>query len=77
MRQVLVLLQTKKVLTRPWCLLELHAAINHGIPVLPIKVVKPLSAEGKDQNYDFAEAAHFLRHLDAELPKENPGASWN
>ena len=35
------------------------------MPVLPVKV---------SSGYDFAGADLFLRHLDDELPKANPGA---
>jgi len=36
----LVLLLTKCVLVRPWCIVEIVTAVNHGIPVLPVQVMK-------------------------------------
>ena len=33
---VVVLLCTEGLLTRPWCLLELYEARKHNIPVLPV-----------------------------------------
>ena len=34
----MVLLYTKGVLQRPWCLLELQAAVNHNVPIVLLKV---------------------------------------
>merc|ERR1719329_1183065 len=36
-----VVLLTTNVLTRPWCLVEIWAAYEAGIPVLPVEVSKP------------------------------------
>ena len=35
---VLLILQTRNVLTRPWCLLELNAAIEASVPIVAIRV---------------------------------------
>ena len=37
---VLVLLLTDEVMTRPWCLVEIHTALAHGIPIVPIQLGK-------------------------------------
>jgi len=37
----LILLLTKGVLTRPWCLIEITAAIQDGVQVIPVEVSKP------------------------------------
>jgi len=63
---VLILFQSKKVLERPWCLLELYAAATNGIPIVA------LSCAGK--GYDFGAATEFLTHLDTALPKVNKAA---
>ena len=63
---VLIIFQSKKVLERPWCLLELYAAATNGIPIVA------LSCAGK--GYDFGAAADFLTHLDTALPKVNKTA---
>ena len=36
--EVLVLLQTKSVLTRPWVILELYTAITHDVPIVALSV---------------------------------------
>ena len=36
--EVLVLLQTKSVLTRPWVILELYTAITHDVPIVALNV---------------------------------------
>ena len=63
---VVVLLQSKDVLTRPWCLLELYAAATAGIPIVA------LACSGK--GYDFAAAEDHLLHLDTSLHVANPSA---
>eukprot|EP01048_Picozoa_sp_COSAG05_P020276 COSAG05_NODE_3402_length_2085_cov_1.749245_1_plen_447_part_00 len=65
--QVLVLLQTKDVLTRPLCLLELTTALDAGVPIVGVNLV------GK--GYDLREAVKFLTHLDTELDKATPDGS--
>ena len=63
---VVVLLQSKDVLTRPWCLLELYAAATAGIPIVS------LDCSGK--GYDFAAAEDHLLHLDTSILTSNPSA---
>jgi hypothetical protein len=36
--RVLVLMLSREMMTRPWCLLEIHAALTHGIPIVPIRL---------------------------------------
>ena len=55
------------MLLRPWCILEIHAAVTAGIPIIAV------SLRGKA--YDFAHAQRTLTYLDTELEKYNPGAS--
>lgn len=64
----LLLLQTKSVLTRPYCLLELYEALNNEVPVVGVALRGPNA-------YDFGDAVAFLTHLDATLEAANPGAS--
>ena len=47
----LVVLQSAAILHRPWCLLEMHAAIEGGIPIIAIAIA------GK--GYDYATAANL------------------
>lgn len=64
----LLLLQTKNVLTRPYCLLELYQAIEHDVPIIGVCI------RGANM-YDFGDAYNFLTHLDTQLEERNPGAS--
>ena len=64
---VLVLLQSSEVLLRPWCIFELHTAIEHGIPIVAVVI--------ESKAYDFAKAGKLMLHLDTILELENPGAS--
>jgi len=54
----LVAILTKKYLTRPWCLAELHAAITYNVPIIPLNVI--------GGGYDFTEARLFLEKLTPE-----------
>ena len=65
----IVLLQTRSVLTRPYCLLELLTAIENRVPIVGVSVT------GRDAAYDYAEAANLLTWLDEELDAVNPGAA--
>ena len=68
--RVLVLVQTKSVLTRPYCLLEVLTAIEAGIPIVGVQV-----AGRQEHAYDFNEVLRLLTHLDTQLDVANPGAS--
>ena len=68
--EVLVLLCTPSVLTRPWCLLELWEAHVHGIPILPLIIIPVAGQPGFDR-----VAAHaMVSSLETELDKHTPGA---
>ena len=58
---VLVLLQTKSILTRPWCLIEMITAMDAGVPIVGVCLTKHAFP------YDFEEAAHFMTFLDTLL----------
>ena len=58
---VLVLLQSANVLSRPYCVLELVTAIEAGVPVLGVT----LSSSG----YIFSEASALLTHLDEQVTR--------
>ena len=62
----LLLFQSKEVLHRPWCLIELNTAIAHGVPIIA------LNCNGKE--YDFVEAVDFMHHLETSLKNSNPSA---
>ena len=62
-----VLFQSSGVLTRPWCLLEIHTAIKHSVPIVCLNVKGP-------NPYDYGMATTFMAHLDSELDRANPGA---
>jgi len=66
--KVLVVILTKLYLTRPWCLYELHVAIESNIPIVPVLI--------SDGGYDFKEGAKFLSTLTSEtLDEKNKEAS--
>ncbi|KAL1496857.1 hypothetical protein AB1Y20_014442 [Prymnesium parvum] len=64
---VLLLLATRGVLTRPYCLIEIWEAYTHQRPVLllPLETSHP---------FDFEDAVRLLANLKEELPKRNPEA---
>ena len=62
----LLLIQSKEVLHRPWCLIALDAAITHGVPIVALTCV------GK--GYDFVTAIDFLHHLETCLETADPDA---
>ena len=64
--EVFVLLLTENVLTRPWCLLELHEAARRHKPIVM------LSLKGK--RFDFDDAFELLSDLEGNLPSLNPHA---
>ena len=66
--QVLVLLQSKGVLTRPWVIIELHTALTHGIPIVALNVQNHAP-------YDYAAASEFLLNFDKDIELANPGAA--
>ena len=66
--EVLVLLQTKGVLTRPWVILELYTALTNQVPVVALNVMNA-------NPYEYSEAAELLMHLDVDLDGMNPGAT--
>ncbi|KAL3922741.1 MAG: hypothetical protein SGPRY_004452, partial [Prymnesium sp.] len=61
---VLVLLATKLVLTRPWCLLELLETARRNIPV----VIVLMGGGG----FTVEGARHFARNLEGEMSRLNP-----
>jgi hypothetical protein len=65
--KALILIQSAKVLERPYCLLELVAAIDASVPIVGVAL------QGTNA-YDFATASRFLQHLDSFLDQVNPGA---
>ena len=66
--KVLVLLQTKGVLTRPWVIMELYTAITNEVPIVALNVKNA-------SPYDYAEAMNFLMFFDQEIDIANPGAA--
>ena len=66
--QVLVLLQSKGVLTRPWVIIELFTAITSGVPIVALNVQNA-------NRYDYAAASEFLLNFDADIEVANPGAA--
>ena len=61
---VLVLVQSLNVCSRPWCIMELVTAIESGVPIICLNLTSGVAA------YDFAAASSLLRHLDTQLEEE-------
>ena len=58
---VLLLLQSRHINTRPWCLLEMLTAIDNKVPIVAVKLV----SKRRESQYEFAEAECFLANLDS------------
>ena len=54
------------MLLRPWCILEIHAAVSAGVPLVGVTL--------RGKGYDHEKAKRQLIFLDTELEKLNPGA---
>ena len=65
--EVVVIICSAGVLTRPWCLLELLEASQRGIPIVPLLI------DGHDE-WDPEAMRRLAADLPGELPKLNPGA---
>lgn len=63
-----MLLQTKTVLSRPFCVLEIVTAVNYDVPIVAIS----LNGANCKCGYDFSEANDFMENLEVELNKVNP-----
>lgn len=61
---VMLLLQTRNVLTRPFCILELLIAIKARKPVVAVHIV------GSELDYDFEHAQSYLENLDTRMGPE-------
>merc|ERR1712185_556639 len=57
----IALLQTRSVLSRPWCLVELLTAIDARVPIIGISITSGTAP------YDFTAALAFMTHLDSAL----------
>ena len=60
---VLLLFQSSGVLQSPWCLIEIEAAITHGVPIVGLTCV--------GYNYGVGKATDFLLHLEKSLEATN------
>ena len=72
--EVVVLLASEHVLTRPWCLLELYEAGRLGIPVIPLGLEKVHRTAAAKPKFDLLSARHFVNNLESMLELANPGA---
>ena len=64
-----VLLQSRHVLERPFCVIELLTAIDEGVPIVGLAMCQ-CGATG----YQFEAAANFLKHFDTLIQDANPYA---
>lgn len=63
----LILIYTNGVLSRPWCLLELHTAVQASVPIIAMRVQNQFAG-------DTSEIPSILADLPAHLGKTNPRA---
>jgi hypothetical protein len=64
---VMILMWTADVLSRPWCLAEINAAANAGVPILVVKINNSFSSP-------IAKISEVLGDLSAYLQRTNPTA---
>lgn len=57
----LVILLTKGILTRPWCLVEIVTAVREGLAMLPVQISKEL------HEFDFPDDAWYRRFINGEI----------
>ena len=67
---VIVLLSTANVLTRPWCLLELYEAKKAAVPVIVVNMGTISGCPPRSDEW----IRHFIVNIETELPKLNPWA---
>jgi hypothetical protein len=65
-----VLILTKTVLERPWCLVEIYAAISAGVPIVPVILIK----QQKEEEYQFGDT---IPHLEVLADNEHVKAEWD
>ena len=63
-----MILQSKKVLTRPWVILELYTALTHDVPIVALNIHNAF-------RYDYSQALEFMMYFDQEIEIANPGAA--
>lgn len=56
----LVLLLTKGVLTRPWCLVEIAVAVQAGVRIVPVEIQR------RDMAFEYPDEAYYQRVLGGE-----------
>lgn len=67
----IILLQTRKVMTRPYCILEVLTALENSVPIVTVTVTGKHSHDA----YNFEEMSQMLTFLETELEHWNPGAA--
>ena len=67
----LVLVQTRRVLTRPFCLIELLTAIESQIPIVCVTV----GGKPEEIAYNYEEMTKLMMWMDTDLEQWNPGAA--
>lgn len=60
-------MQTHACRAGPWVIMEIATAIQHGIPIVTVRVQGAFA-------YEFADAQAFLQNFQVELEQRNPGA---
>jgi len=66
--EVLVLLLSDNLFTRPWCLLEIREAMRLRKPIILLEL------KGPGQSFNFDAAFELMSDLESNLPRLNPSA---
>jgi len=64
--EVLVLMLTPGLLTRPWCLLEIRRAMRESKPIVLLEL------KGPGRHFSFEEAFALMSNLQKNMPPRNP-----
>ena len=67
--EVLVLLLTHGLFTRPWCLLEIRRAMRERKPIVLLELTGP-----SQPTFSYDSTLELLRDLEHKLPPINPSA---
>eukprot|EP01047_Picozoa_sp_COSAG01_P071077 COSAG01_NODE_10939_length_2043_cov_2.770576_1_plen_385_part_00 len=70
--ETFVLLLTKEVLTRPWCVLEIYTALDSNVPIVPVLVCQ----REQSDTYSYREAANLLNNLDQLFDEKYMREKW-
>eukprot|EP01052_Picozoa_sp_SAG31_P021523 SAG31_NODE_1670_length_7567_cov_13.084360_2_plen_645_part_00 len=75
MTEVLVIIQSREVFQRPYCLVEVFTAIIEKIPIVPVFLDYLDATKQREAGYDFEEQKEYMRDFETQLVAKNPSAA--